>query len=243
MAVLVASLVVVAVGRVKGFNINLTKKKLFNKIHEFFFTFSSTYNTPPQNNGITLPPHVLLVAPPLHRPLCRGQACVFLVGCCVGICRLGAIYSHDVFYFFIFCHLICRPQIVGKRPPHTFCHGLSPTPTSPPPRTPTFCWLLCPPIEWWPSKDLALSLSLIFNGLPFWQPKLPPQQEKKQTELTQHHPQCGEEAHCTRTGGWWPRAEVEALVDTLPCIVPRSWLLCGCVGCVLCCGLRILPIL
>ncbi len=135
------------------------------------------------------------------------------------------------FYNFIFRHLLRHPHTMAKRPPNTFCRSCLPSLTSPPPRTPTFGWLLCPPIKWRPSKAQALSLSLIFDGLPFRCPKLPPQQEKKQAKRTRHHPRCGEEAHCARMGSRWPRAEVEALVDMSPHVVPCCWLLCGCVLC------------
>jgi hypothetical protein len=45
------------------------------------FILVAQFNAP--NDGITIPPHLLPVAPPLHTPHCCG--CLFLVGCCVEI--------------------------------------------------------------------------------------------------------------------------------------------------------------
>ena len=76
-------------GGVAGFYyvIQSGREKRVTKLNDFIIDYASysTYNTPKiQNDGITLPPRVLLVTPPLHTSLRCG--CLFLVGCCVSCC-------------------------------------------------------------------------------------------------------------------------------------------------------------
>ena len=68
----------------------LGNKWRYTESFSFILCFYLLFNVQhPQNNGIALPPHLPLVAYPLHAPLCRGRQ--FLVGCCVDNHRLAAI--------------------------------------------------------------------------------------------------------------------------------------------------------
>ncbi len=92
----------------------------------FFYLFFDLQR--PQNNGIALPPHVLLVTPPLHCPLRRGH--LFLVGCCVYSSYGGRLRPCRIFIFFH--RSVCRPKLlegVAPRapPPHPLCHNIPPT--------------------------------------------------------------------------------------------------------------------
>ena len=73
---------------------------------------------PPQNDGIVLPPRLLLVAPPLHSPLRRGR--LFSVGCCVQNFQSAAVYAQGPAHLSIFfiAHLHLTPQTKGQRPLH-----------------------------------------------------------------------------------------------------------------------------
>jgi len=75
-------------------------------------------------------------------------------------------------YFFIlfFPSRKSSPQTMGRRPRiHPYPTRAS-SPTTSPPRTPTFGWLLCSPMKWRPSKAQAPSLSLFFDASPFGAP-------------------------------------------------------------------------
>ncbi len=130
-AVSVANLVVVAAGGVEGFNINLKsdreKKNLqTQRIILCLYLFFDLQC--PQNNGIALPPHVLLVAPPLYCPLRRGH--LFFVGCCVYSSYGGHLRPCRIFIFI--SRSVCRPKLLDgvpprAPPPHPLCHNIPPT--------------------------------------------------------------------------------------------------------------------
>ncbi len=65
------------------------------------------------------------------------------------------------FYFFIFHRSIRRPKQWDKVP-HTFRPGCLSSPTPPSPSMTTFGWLLCPHINWRPSKAKGLPILSIF---------------------------------------------------------------------------------
>ncbi len=74
------------------------------------------------------------------------------------------------FIFFIFCCLICLPQTIIRRPPHTFRSNHVSSMMIPSPLTPTFGWLSRLTSEQRPPKAKTLSLSLIFDGSHFGAP-------------------------------------------------------------------------
>jgi hypothetical protein len=114
------------------------------------------------------PPRLPTDAHPLHTPLCRG--CLFLVGCCVSSCRSSAVQRQWCISFFIFCRSICHPQMIIRRPPHTFRRDCVSSMMIPTPLTPTFSWLSRLTSERRPPKAKTLSLSLIFDGSHFGAP-------------------------------------------------------------------------
>jgi hypothetical protein len=75
-----------------------------------------------------------------------------------------------VFHFFIFCHSICHPQTIIRRPPHTFRHNRVSSMMIPSLLTLTFGWLSHLTSERLPPKAKTPSLSLIFDGSRFGAP-------------------------------------------------------------------------
>jgi len=60
----------VLIRRFNSLNNKWLRKKLFTKLNELILLFCLRSNLQcPQNNDIVLPPHLPLVAPPLHTPL------------------------------------------------------------------------------------------------------------------------------------------------------------------------------
>jgi len=60
----------VLIQRFNSLNNKWLRKKLFTKLNELILVFNLLSNFQrPQNNYIALPPHLPLVAPPLHTPL------------------------------------------------------------------------------------------------------------------------------------------------------------------------------
>ena len=78
----------------------------------------------PQNNGIALPPHLPLVATPLHTPLHPGH--LFWVGCCVSNHQLASVKGHDVFYIIYFLS-INSPHHPRAPPPMRLCSNIPST--------------------------------------------------------------------------------------------------------------------
>ncbi len=108
-------------------------------------------------------------AHPLHTPLdCR---CLFLVGCWVSHCQSAAVQRQwCISHLKFFSCLICHPQSIIQRPPHTFCRDCISSIMIPSLLTPTFGWLLCLTLERQPPKAVTPSLSLCFGGSCFGAP-------------------------------------------------------------------------
>jgi hypothetical protein len=97
-------------------------------------------------------------------------ALMFLVDCYVVIVAWGPPHATTYLIFLLFCRLICHPQTMIWRPPHTFrCNCASPI-MIPPLLTPTFGWLSCFTSKRRPPKAETPSLSLFFDGSHFGAP-------------------------------------------------------------------------
>ena len=81
----------------------------------YFYFYPISNLQCPQHDGITLPPHVLLVAYPLHAPLRHGRQ--YLVGCCVLVRQLALDKCHHVLYFYFLRHSIWHPKWWDGVPP------------------------------------------------------------------------------------------------------------------------------
>ena len=98
------------------------------------------FNAP--NNDITVPPHPLPVAPPLHTPHCCGRLFFWLIVVWkfIGMWPFKAMVFF--FAFFLYCSILCMPKQwyhISHTPPA--CRTSSPY--FPPLWTPIFGWLLC----------------------------------------------------------------------------------------------------
>jgi hypothetical protein len=89
---------------------------------------------------------------------------------CEPLLIIGHPKAMVYFIFFVFCRLICHPQTIIRRPPHTFRHDRVSSLMIPSRLTPAFGWLLRLTSKRQPPKAETPSLSLIFDGSRFGAP-------------------------------------------------------------------------
>ena len=109
------------------------------------------------NDQIALPPHFSPVEPP-HLYLLH-HACVFLVVVVFELLVGGHLRPRRLFFIFLSCSVCCPER--RDTHPHRFHPGHVYSPMILQRLTPTFGWLLCPPIKRQPSKAKGLPISLL----------------------------------------------------------------------------------